>query len=172
MLSKAQAGDYIPFVGTERDCEILRDYYADSQIVRVSLFGSENTVPQLPSGSKLWVDAGIDALDRWPVSSDKFRIFAKGFVNCEQIADPAFQIKPSPVPVRQFVDSVLNACLGLRPLWLSIPQLPVTADSARNKINRELAEASHFNAGMVIHFSRPKSALGWPFDIAHSIIPS
>ncbi len=149
MLNTSQGGDYIPFVGTERDCEILRDFHDDSQFVRVALFGSEKTVPKLPPNSKVWVDAGVDALDHWPVSSQKFGDFIKAFEHAGLIAEPAFQKKPDPAQVRLFVDSVLNACFALHPAWLSIPQLPMTADSARNKINRELAEATRFWATKV-----------------------
>jgi hypothetical protein len=142
VLNSVGTAAHIPFVNTERDCEILRGFYSDSEIVRVTLFGSDKTVHQIPAGPKLWVDGGVDALDRWPVASEKYQNFLKGFAHCELIADPIFQKQPDAVKVREFANSVLNGCMALRPAWLSIPQLPITDDSGRNRINRALADAT------------------------------
>lgn len=142
MLKSLQPSDHIPFVSTERDCDILERFYADSQFVRVALFGGDKTAPRIPQGVARWVDAGIDALDRWPVPAEKHAAFLGAFDGCERIADPAFQKKPESKVVRQFVNSVLGACAPLGPTWLSVPQLPMVGDSGRNRINRELAEAA------------------------------
>lgn len=141
MLKTSRAAEHVPFVNTERDCGILRSVFADSEFVRVPLRGCKDLVAKLPAGPKIWVDAGIDGLDRWPVE-DKYKQYLEAFSDSDRVADPVFREKPDAAAVRRFVNCVLDACATVRPTWLSIPQLPMTADSTRNRINRELASAT------------------------------
>jgi len=142
VLKEGHSLNHIPFVGTERDCTILRDFYPDVPYVRVALFGSDRTTPQLPHGPKVWVDAGVDVLGQSQIADAKYQAFISAFSNHALIADPAFQAKPDGSKVRQFVNDAMDACAALRPVWVSVPQLPMTADASRNKINRELAQAT------------------------------
>lgn len=62
----------IPFVNKPNECSILKRYYADSEIVRISLESISGISDQLPDGMKLWIDPAVDAYDRilttnWPV---------------------------------------------------------------------------------------------------------
>src|SRR6185369_3983755 len=44
--------------------------------------------------------------------------------------------------VKTFVKELLDRCVKKKPAWITIPQLPIVKDSARNKINRVLARAT------------------------------
>lgn len=63
----------IPFVNKPNECSILKRYYADSEIVRISLESIEGIRIKLPDGMKLWIDPAVDAYDQilrkkdWPV---------------------------------------------------------------------------------------------------------
>jgi len=54
----------------------------------------------------------------------------------------SFVRKPDRTVLSDFVASVLSHCHSLGPKYISVPQLPVTTGSERNKINRELATVS------------------------------
>jgi hypothetical protein len=145
MLKSSAPAEHIPFVGTQRDADLLDKHFADSEIVRVSLVAGEKIANALTGGPKVWVDAGIDGLHKWPANVENERPFEKymsQFPGVDLICDVAFQKKPDRGTVQKFVNSVLDACGAVKPAWISIPQLPVVEDSGRNRINRELAEAS------------------------------
>lgn len=140
-LATARA-EYLPFVHNERDCELFNAFYDDSPFVRVSLQNAKKLVPRLPPQSKYWIDAEVDGLHQFPIASDTFRAYVKDYKHYECIADKQFQRKPDSAIVREFVTSVLDACAELKPRMISVPQLPMTSDTSRNKINREMAKAS------------------------------
>ena len=142
MLKEAKPSAHIPFVNTERDCSILARSFSDSEFVRISLQGSDKVISCLPPGPKLWVDGGVDGLERLAGANEKYMKYIRQFSGADKIADPEFQKKPDPKDVQEFADAVLGACVDLKPAWISVPQLPATADSARNRINRALAEAT------------------------------
>ena len=136
--------DHIPFIYTQTDCSILKMYYSDSESVRVALESSQKTVPLLPAGVKRWADASIDGLHKWPdIPNQSYVSHLQSFTHYEQIGEPAFQQKPDKKIVQEFVESVLDASLGIHPHWISVPQLPLVSDSSRNKINRALAESTN-----------------------------
>ena len=146
--------DHIPFVFTTEDCRILRAYYNDSAMVRISL-ATEGKTRDLPRGAGIWVDAGVDGLHAWkPKRTTKtgdatnfyraYDEFIKVFPGHEMVADPEFQTKPKAEVVRVFVESILNACSNLspKPVWLSVPQLPMVGDASRNRVNVLLAQSA------------------------------
>jgi hypothetical protein len=147
--------DHIPFVFSSEDCDILKRFYADSVIVRLSFQTKDRTLRNLPAGTGLWVDAGVDGLHGWKPKRitqsgeetqryEAYDQYIKDFPGHNRIADPDFQEKPQNEVVKQFVDSILDACCSLspKPTWLSVPQLPMVSNSSRNKINRSLAQSA------------------------------
>ena len=136
------AADYIPFVNTVSDSQIAARFYSDAVAIRVNLECLAETRPYLPTGPKRWVDASIDGLHRGDPSklSQRYREHLSKFTGYERIADPAFQTKPDKAVAQKFVNAVLDCCKAEGPDWLTVPQLPFVAGSARNKINRLLAE--------------------------------
>ncbi len=133
--------EYIPFINTANDCAIVKQLYSDATAVRISLESIDKTNPYLPSGPKRWVDPSIDGLHHKNLSklTDNYTAHVKKFVGYELIADPQFQQKPDKQVVEQFVFSVLDCCKAQAPDWISIPQLPLVNNTARNKINKLLA---------------------------------
>jgi len=51
--------DHIPFVFGAEDSKLLKSFYSDSAIVRLSLQTHEKTFNDLPTGPSLWVDGGV-----------------------------------------------------------------------------------------------------------------
>jgi hypothetical protein len=96
------------------------------------------------------VDAAVDGLHspRTIQPDDKtnpdFRNYIKQFVNYAQVANPEFQRLPNRDVTSAFVGAILDSTLALAgdPGWVSVPQLPYSVGSDRNRINRSLAEAS------------------------------
>jgi hypothetical protein len=60
----------------------------------------------------------------------------------EMLADAAFLKKPDPEKVKIFVHEVMERCRQFTPDWITVPQLPITGDSTRNKMNTALARAA------------------------------
>jgi hypothetical protein len=132
--------DYLPFVYTERDCELFNLFHRDSSFVRVPLQNAKKLIPHLRPKAKIWIDAEIDGLHH--LASEAFTNYVKDFEHCDKILDPAFQAKPESGIVGKFVDAVLNLCADVSPKLISVPQLPITSDASRNKINKALANAA------------------------------
>jgi hypothetical protein len=84
----------------------------------------------------------IESRKSSPGRKNQWFDFMCNHTNFEQIADPRFHADPSIPIVREFVNSVLDACAEFGPDWLSVPQLPVVDDAARNKVNRQMAKAT------------------------------
>jgi len=62
---------HIPFVNTDRDCDILNKYYKDTKIVRISIESIDKVKNKIPKYS-LWIDPAIDAYSHildtnWPI---------------------------------------------------------------------------------------------------------
>lgn len=134
--------DHIPFVYTDRDCQVLRRFYPDSVAVRLSLQSVSEIASNVPAGLLRWIDPGIDGLHKWPKVTDNYKNYLKTFPGFEQIGDPNFQRKPNKTVVDGFVTAALDACKLFAPDWLSVPLLPLVGDSSRNKVNRQLAESA------------------------------
>jgi len=155
--------DYLPFVYTERDCELLNAFHRDSAFVRVPLQNAKKLVPHLPSKTRVWIDAEVDGLHHLTTATESFTQYAKSFEHCDRIVDPDFQAKPDSGIVEEFINSVLSLSDDLSPKLISVPQLPIASDSSRNKINRELARAASKWAG-----SRRQVTLILPVILTHA----
>jgi hypothetical protein len=134
--------EYLPFVYTDRDCELLNAFYRDSSFVRVPLQSARKLIPQLPPKTKIWVDAEIDGLHQLAKAAEPFTKYIKDFGPSDDIVDPAFQAKPESGVVRRFVNAILDSCAEVNPKLITVPQFPIVSDVSRNKINREMARAT------------------------------
>ncbi len=154
---------HIPFVYSERDCELVRRFYSDSEVVRIALQSSGKVREHLPPKAKVWVDTGVDGYHLWPgVSNGWLRAFDDA-PGADKLGWSSFQTNPPSVTVNAFVQSVLDKCLNLNPDWISVPQLPGVIDTSRNKINRDLAKATAKWKGK----SKFKGALVLPIVLTH-----
>ena len=52
--------DHIPFVNSSKDWDILKTYYKDSDVIRVSLESIGKRKKSLPQNMSLWIDPAID----------------------------------------------------------------------------------------------------------------
>lgn len=138
--------DYIPFVNSFSDFARFSKYYSDAEVVRVLL-------PRVKMGSvtadvrqtRLWLDAGMDGYDCLLTGRrvfDAWRDYVHQFDPDQTLADPAFLGKPESEKVQEIASAVLDKCHSSGAAWISIPYLPVTLDTSRNRINRELAAAA------------------------------
>lgn len=134
---------HIPFVYTATDAMLVRNHYADSELVRLCLETvTDVSQPSVPSA--IWIDGGVDGFCHWPRMSPRWQAHISRFNGWDRIPDPQFQLQPDQKLVNRFVGDVLDACaeLGSRVSWISVPQLPMVVGSERNKINRALAKAA------------------------------
>src|ERR1700674_612756 len=137
------SADYIPFVYTQSDCDILKKLYSDAVAIRVSLESFSKIYPFLPDGPKVWIDPGIDGLHiKWAHLADSYKTHIRRFAGYDKIADAQFQAHPEKPIVRGFVFEVLDSCNEQMPAWITIPQLPLVDSASRNKINKLLAESA------------------------------
>ena len=138
--------DHVPFVNGPEDCRLFKNLYGDSAMVRLSLETLDNVIDRLPVGTQTWIDPAIDGLqDLNPkTTTSQYMQHVRRFTGHDRISDPGFQTNPDENVVVDFVNDVMNACVGgpRKPHWVSIPQLPAVGDSSRNKINRMLARAA------------------------------
>ena len=135
---------HIPFVNTQDDCYLLKRYYMDSDIVRVSLERVGLIKAQLPRGIPLWVDAGVDGCDHHlKKEKEPLPEYIKRFNGHEVLASRSVIRRPESSRLKVFVTDVLNQCYRLKPAWITIPQLPLVEDASRNKINAALAKAAY-----------------------------
>lgn len=140
--------DHIPFVTSVDGAKLVSAHYLDSEIVRVPLDRASILLERLPHGLGIWLDAGADGLDnlesRRPRGEQEnpWFTFMSDLSNFENIGTPAYQQRPVRSEVSAFVTELLDACVEYHPAWITVPQVPLASDSARNKINRMLAEES------------------------------
>jgi hypothetical protein len=135
---------HIPFVNFSGDWRVARTMYPSAALYRIALQSPAKT-PSIPSGVKLWVDAGTDALDNWPFeNNENYRTYFRRFSNTDRIANAAFQARPDKNIVTSFVDSILSAVLERMPSpeWVSIPQMSYVDGVERNRINKMLADST------------------------------
>ncbi len=135
---------HIPFVNTKEDCRILKRYYLDSEILRISLENIQSIKDQLPSNIPLWIDPAIDGYEHC-LKKEKEQIpnYLKYFKKYEILANQNNIRKPQYKHIKVFVDDVLNHCNKLKPEWITIPQLPIIDNTSRNKINATLAKSAY-----------------------------
>jgi hypothetical protein len=154
--------DHIPFVMGSEGISLLREVYGDSEVVRIPLHNADRLCPLPKPRMKLWLDPSVDGMDdlRSRRGTEKRKNqwfeFMKAFPCFEQIGAPDY--RPVQGEVHAFVEEVLNRCARLRPVWITVPQLPLVAGSHRNRVNRALAEATakwHSDHGFQGHLILP-----------------
>ena len=64
------------------------------------------------------------------------------FAGYRVLTDPKYWVRQYVGELNAFVAENLDACMEHKPVWLSVPQLPVPTGGGRNRINRMLAEAA------------------------------
>lgn len=135
---------HVPFAYNAKDAKLVQAVFPDSEVVRLSLETAPRVLQVLGEKMGLWIDGAVDGFGRWPGTNDSWTSYIQRFEGWDQIGEPAFQQSPKASTVERFVREVLTECLKVAPAaaWLSVPQLPATNDSSRNKINRALAEAT------------------------------
>jgi len=157
---------HLPFVNTPTDCQLVDEFYADSEFIRIPLERMEKLRSSLPSGPRLWIDAEVDGFHHnfGPLTNEdekreaaerkektgkggarkgkKWRQCMRHFPKYDRLTDRAFQSKPVQIEVEEFVAAILDKCNEYEPALLTVPQLPLVNDGSRNKINRALAAAT------------------------------
>jgi hypothetical protein len=140
---------YIAFASSGKDWSLVDELYGDAAGTRITLRTLTSNAQRNRPKPKLWIDAEIDGLhfpevfDTSRTDFKKYRDYIERFPNAAAVrAD-----KPDATRVSEFVyavlDSVLEAASGAPNLgYLSVPQLPYTPGSSRNKVNRLLANAT------------------------------
>ncbi|MBN1508749.1 MAG: hypothetical protein JW955_18010 [Sedimentisphaerales bacterium] len=147
--------DCVPFVNTETDCAILKSSYADARVVRVSTESVDRIRQSIPGHIGLWIDPAVDGYHQiltgdWPKDRSKWKDWQKSlWQNWERLfgtvphsrvlLEKKPWVKEHEVELGMFVRAVLDRCLQLNPLWVTVPQLPFTSDRAR--VNKCLARA-------------------------------
>ena len=134
---------HIPFVNTRKDVEILKSFYSDSKIARVSLESIGKTKTKLPQNIALWLDAGIDGYEHHlKKMTDPLPAYLKAFKEHEALSNSAVIKKPDSTKIKLFVNSIMTECLKYDPMWITVPQLPMAENTSRNKINSLLSKAA------------------------------
>ena len=139
---------YIPFANSASDWGLVRSQYSEAAGCRVSLQSLKKASQHPRPDCKLWVDANVDGLHRSKVNDPDddtnatYKQYIRQFEYHDCISDADFQRRPDRAKATAFVDAILDAAYQAVPDagWLSVPQLPYTDGSERNKINKLLAE--------------------------------
>ncbi|MCK4392898.1 hypothetical protein KAX17_08320 [Candidatus Bipolaricaulota bacterium] len=136
--------DRIALVNSQRDCLLVRNYYADSSGVRLNLKNARLLATELPSGLKLWLDGGVDALHRQEKMTDGWKEHLESFEQGDHLLEHGLSGQCERARIAAFVSDVLTKCGEYSPDWISVPQVPVGpgTDRNRNKLNKELARAA------------------------------
>ena len=137
--------DHIPFINSKIDCDLLKKYYADSEVIRLSLWSAESIMNYLPQKPHLWIDPAVDTYHQLLTGKrawDDLKGFLNSFDKNKILSKRSFIQRPDKNKLEVFVNSILNKAIQFRPKWISVPQLPIVDDSSRNSINRLLATFS------------------------------
>lgn len=134
---------HIPFVNSVQDAKLVALFYADSPMVRVSVDTKKSVIDALPEKMRIWVDPAVDAFHNgWPPNSASLRSVFEVIEGHEEMGSRDFQERPRAAVVQSFVYGLLDKCKESSPAWMSVPQLPVSRESNRNTLNKELARAT------------------------------
>lgn len=135
---------HIPFVNTKKDCQILKKYYKNSHIVRVSLESITKIRSSIPNNIPLWLDPAIDGCEHHLKNKNKpLPPYITNLEGSTIFQNTSLIKKPNTEKVQSFVTSIMDQCFTFNPNWISVPLLPLTSDNSRNKINSALADATY-----------------------------
>jgi hypothetical protein len=140
---------YITFSSSGADWPLINEQYSEAAGARITLRALKTDANRDRPQPKLWIDAEIDGLhyaeEVFSTKTDfkKYREYIEQFPNASSVLDD----RPDAARVSEFVFAVLNSIVvtaGEAPNlgYISVPQLPYTPGSSRNKINRVLADAT------------------------------
>jgi hypothetical protein len=132
---------FIPFLHSVNDLRFLKSMDSFTSIIRVPLLSSE-LCGKLPAEVRLWADGCVDGLHAEVKPNSPYRQYLTQFEGSASVVNATGLTRLDIKNVKTFVRAVLDRCHKLRPLWISVPQLPVGADALRNKINKAMAEAA------------------------------
>jgi hypothetical protein len=136
--------DYIPFISGNEGATLARGLFPDAPLVRRCLDRTDPSRVHVSSpNTVLWMDPVVDGMDDVETrKNNSWFAFMSTFPHFESLCDPRAHEKPSVPNVNAFVSAVLDKCNEQSPAWITVPQLPFTDASERNKINRALAAAT------------------------------
>ncbi|MEE9443228.1 MAG: hypothetical protein V3V99_11250 [candidate division Zixibacteria bacterium] len=134
--------EIIPFVLSHKDCAFVNSHFPKISIAKVGLNKASNFIPKLPSGTNIWIDAGIDCLVKGMPSDSGYLKYLRGFTHVENIAEIDFQKRPKRDIINEFVVSVLNETNKIQASWTSVPQLPIAFKHSVLRINALLATST------------------------------
>lgn len=130
----------IPLVLSASDAKLVSRFYAEAKIVRLELESAPRLAQEL-SGFEKWVDPGMDVLGqaRKQINPNRATFMSRHGLD-ELIDDEGALSRPSKERMRTSIYSLLNETAELNPKWISVPQVPMVADSSRNRLNRMFAD--------------------------------
>lgn len=140
--------DHIPIMTGDETGSLVKKVYSDSGVVRIPLDRASRFKPLVPHSAKLWVDPCFDGCDdigsrrSKPGDRNSWFEFMSELPHFEKLAQGEFCAKPIQAEVNTLVKELLNQCAALKPSWITVPQMPITDGSDRNKLNRSLAKAA------------------------------
>lgn len=140
--------DHIPIITGDEVGNLIKKVYGDSAVVRIPLDRGTRFKPLVPHTSKLWVDPSFDGCDdidarrSKPDDRNAWFEFMSALPHFEKLAQSAFLARPSQSEVNAIVRELLNQCAAHKPTWITVPQMPITDGSDRNKVNRALAKSA------------------------------
>jgi len=159
ILDEKKMTEYIPFVSTSSDLEILRKYYSQCEFVRIPYEKADKLVSDIPNSS-IWLDPCVDGyhhrlVTKWPSGPkkgwqnyyrnlwNKLEDLFKQFPNYDFLADPKNWRNNRQADLDVFIERLLEECARFKPMWISVPQLPITKSKKRNNVNKMLAQATN-----------------------------
>lgn len=141
--------DHIPLITGEEGGGLVKKIYGDSGIVRVPLDRASRLTGFVSHTSKLWIDPCVDGCDdidtrrtRPGEKNNAWFDFMSKLPSFEKLGQAAFLAKPIQTEVNAFVKELMNQCAAQKPAWITVPQLPISSGTNRNKLNRSLAQAT------------------------------
>lgn len=140
--------DHIPIITSDDAANLVKKTFGDSAIVRVPLDRATRILSAIPHALKVWLDPCVDGCDdihtrrSRPGDKNGWFEFMGTLPHFEKLGQAAFLAKPIQGEVNSFVKGVMDKCAASKPAWITVPQLPITDGTDRNKINRSLALAT------------------------------
>src|SRR5262249_16788254 len=120
------------------------EFYPSSAAVRLTIDKHDELKELLPPHTRIWLDPAIDSFHHEfaKIHNTSWVHFIRKITGYEQLADRRHLLKPDRGAVDAFVAGLLSFCADLQPSAITVPQLPLTDGSERNKMNRALANAT------------------------------
>jgi hypothetical protein len=155
--------DCVAFANTLDEFKLAEKYLPGATAVRITLSANDE-LQQKASQSQLplWVDSSCDGFHHIVLGTKSFADYRSeqqkdrkekpqripwmdlflDWQSVHRLGDPAFIANPDQAATKQIVSELMKRCNDFQPNWLSVPQLPLTDNSSRNRINAALAKAA------------------------------